>query len=114
MITFPLNLYPISSIDAGIKWRPTPSEVEELGPEFQEYWESYFANAPDKPVLWVGIGSSCVPQPTILLIALITSPRFVGDYTVVPRRKYYSMGVFTVSHLSPSLSSPSVYNAHHA
>ncbi|KAF8263967.1 alcohol oxidase-like protein [Lactarius quietus] len=67
-----------NTIDAGIKWRPTPSEVAELGPEFQEYWESYFANAPDKPVLWVGIGAT-----------------FVGDYTVVPRRKYYSLGVYT-------------------
>ncbi|KAN0140567.1 hypothetical protein V8E53_001776 [Lactarius tabidus] len=67
-----------NSIDAGIKWRPNPSEVAELGPEFQKYWDSYFANAPDKPVLWVGISSS-----------------FVGDYTVVPQRKYYSMGLYT-------------------
>ena len=49
-----------SSIDAGIKWRPTLSEVPELGPEFQEHWESYFSNAPDKPVLWMGISSMCV------------------------------------------------------
>ena len=27
-----------SAIDVGIKWRPTPSEVKELGPKFQEYW----------------------------------------------------------------------------
>jgi alcohol oxidase len=67
-----------NSLDAGIKWRPTPSEVAELGPEFQEHWESYFANAPDKPVLWMGIGST-----------------FVGDYTVVPPRKYYSMVLYT-------------------
>src|SRR6266702_465375 len=49
-----------SAVDAGIKWRPKPSEVAELGPEFQEYWDSYFANAPDKPVLWMGISSACV------------------------------------------------------
>ena len=54
------NIQLSSSIDAGIKWRPTPSEVTELGPDFQEYWESYFTNAPDKPVLWMGINSSCV------------------------------------------------------
>ncbi|KAH8988755.1 alcohol oxidase-like protein [Lactarius hatsudake] len=47
-----------NSIDAGIKWRPTPSEVAEFGPEFQAYWDSYFANAADKPVLWMGISSS--------------------------------------------------------
>ena len=46
-----LNDYLSSSADAGIKWRPKPSEVAELGPEFQGYWESHFANAPDKPVM---------------------------------------------------------------
>ncbi|KAH9017282.1 alcohol oxidase-like protein [Lactarius hengduanensis] len=66
------------SIDAGIKWRPKASEVAELGPEFQEYWNSYFANAPDKPVLWMG-----------MLATLI------GDPTVVPPRKYFTLGVFT-------------------
>ncbi|KAF8262154.1 hypothetical protein EI94DRAFT_731781 [Lactarius quietus] len=67
-----------NSIDAGIKWRPRPSEVAELGPEFQGYWESYFANAPDKPVLWMGINSS-----------------FLGDPTLVPPRKYYTLYTIT-------------------
>ncbi|KAH9033868.1 alcohol oxidase-like protein [Lactarius pseudohatsudake] len=67
-----------NSLDAGIKWRPKPSEVAELGPEFQEYWDSYFANAPDKPVLWMGIGSA-----------------FTGDPTLVPRRKYFTLAIFT-------------------
>ncbi|KAH9046728.1 alcohol oxidase-like protein [Lactarius hengduanensis] len=66
------------SLDAGIKWRPKPSEVAELGPEFQEHWDSYFANAPDKPVLWLGIGSA-----------------FTGDPTLVPRRKYFTLAIFT-------------------
>ncbi|KAH8979359.1 alcohol oxidase-like protein [Lactarius hatsudake] len=67
-----------NSVDAGIKWRPNPSEVAELGPEFREYWDSYFANAPDKPVLWMGIGSA-----------------FIGDPTLVPRRKYFTLGLYT-------------------
>ncbi|KAI9453449.1 alcohol oxidase-like protein [Lactarius psammicola] len=67
-----------NSIDAGIKWRPTPSEVAELGPEFQEYWDSYFANAPDKPVLWMGIGST-----------------YIGVPTLVPPRKYYTLGLYS-------------------
>ncbi|KAH9053396.1 alcohol oxidase-like protein [Lactarius vividus] len=67
-----------NSIDAGIKWRPKPSEVAELGPEFQKYWDLYFANAPDKPVLWVGIGSA-----------------FMGNPALVPRRKYFTLGTFT-------------------
>src|SRR6266702_1855058 len=49
-----------SGVDAGSKWRPKPSGVAELAPEFQEYWDSYFANAPDEPVLWIGISSACV------------------------------------------------------
>ena len=53
MITF-------STVDAGIKWRPEPSELAELGPEFEEVWDSYFSNAPDKPVLWMGVLSACV------------------------------------------------------
>ena len=52
--------YACSSIDAGIKWRPKPSEVAELGPEFRDYWNSYFANASDKPVLCLAISSMCV------------------------------------------------------
>ena len=58
MMSFLLNIHLTSSVEAGIKWRPTPSEVAELGPEFQEYWDSYFANAPDKPVMWMGIAST--------------------------------------------------------
>jgi hypothetical protein len=50
----------ISVIEAGIKWRPEPSELAELGPEFKEVWDSYFANAPDKPVLWFGVASAYV------------------------------------------------------
>ncbi|KAF8263977.1 GMC oxidoreductase-domain-containing protein [Lactarius quietus] len=47
-------------IDVGFKWRPKPSEVAELGHEFQEYWDSYFANSPDKPVMWFGLVSAFV------------------------------------------------------
>ena len=56
-ISFELKDQLSSSFDAGIKWRPKPSEVAELGPEFQEYWDSYFANAPDKPVSWFSVTS---------------------------------------------------------
>jgi alcohol oxidase len=59
-----LDSHLYSMLDAGIKWRPKPSEVAELGPEFQEYWESYFANAPDKPVLWIGECSGFVLRLT--------------------------------------------------
>ena len=52
-----------SALDAAIKWRPTASEVAELGPEFQEHWDSHFANAPDKPVSMLGLSSGFVLRP---------------------------------------------------
>jgi hypothetical protein len=52
--------YGISGFSVGIKWRPDPSELPEFGPEFKAVWDAYFANAPDKPVLWMGIGAGCV------------------------------------------------------
>lgn len=51
-------LYPqsfvASSIDGGIKYRPTAEELAEIGPAFTKRWNEYFANAPDKPVVWIG------------------------------------------------------------
>lgn len=67
-----------NSLSAGIKWRPEPSELPEFGPEFKELWDAYFANVPDKPVLWMGISSA-----------------LVGDATLVPPRKYFTLGAYT-------------------
>ena len=41
-------------MDCGVKMRPSPEEFEEWGPEFKLRWESYFKDAPDKAVLWMG------------------------------------------------------------
>ena len=49
-----------SGINAGIKWRPDASELPEFGPEFKKLWDAYFVNAPDKPVLWLGVLAGCV------------------------------------------------------
>ncbi|KAI0247160.1 alcohol oxidase-like protein [Lactifluus subvellereus] len=67
-----------NGIDAGIKWRPEPSELAELGPEFKEVWDSYFANAPEKPVLWIGIVSA-----------------LSGYASLGPSRKYFTLAAFT-------------------
>ncbi|KAJ3759602.1 GMC oxidoreductase-domain-containing protein [Lentinula raphanica] len=40
-----------NSIDAGVKLRPTPEELEELGPDFKQVWDEFYAGAPDKPAL---------------------------------------------------------------
>ena len=44
---------PNSGGDAGIKMRPTKEELSLLSPEFDHRWSTYFANAPDKPVVEV-------------------------------------------------------------
>ena len=54
---FPIVFADISSHnsggDAGIKMRPTKEELSLLSPEFDHRWSTYFANAPDKPVMEV-------------------------------------------------------------
>ncbi|KIK65269.1 hypothetical protein GYMLUDRAFT_39626 [Collybiopsis luxurians FD-317 M1] len=68
-----------NGLDSGIKMRPTEKELqEELGPDFKHRWDTYFKNAQDKPVIWVG-ATSC----------------FLGDPSTAPARKYYSVGYFT-------------------
>ena len=42
-----------SGCDAGIKMRPTNEELSSMSPEFDHRWSTYFANAPDKPVMLV-------------------------------------------------------------
>ncbi|KAF9002443.1 hypothetical protein BDQ17DRAFT_1356870 [Cyathus striatus] len=54
------------------------NELEELGPEFEERWKSYFANAPDKPVM---------------LFAPFSV--YAGLNPNTPRGKYFSMCYFT-------------------
>ncbi|KAI0247173.1 alcohol oxidase-like protein [Lactifluus subvellereus] len=73
------SLLAYNGVDAGIKWRPNPSELAELGPEFKEVWDSYFANAPDKPVLWIGIFSA-----------------LIGHASLGPPRKYFTVAAFTI------------------
>ena len=56
-----------STVDAGIKWRPGLSELPEFGPEFEGVWDSYFASAPYKPMLWTGVASAYgILRPPVL------------------------------------------------
>ncbi|KAJ7158530.1 GMC oxidoreductase-domain-containing protein [Mycena filopes] len=43
-----------NGIEAGIKIRPNAKDLEVLGPSFSKRWQDFFANQPDKPVMWVG------------------------------------------------------------
>ncbi|KAJ7649961.1 GMC oxidoreductase-domain-containing protein [Roridomyces roridus] len=67
-----------NGLDAGAKLRPTAKELQELGPAFENRWKTYFENAPDKPIIWIGPVSA-----------------YLGDPSLVPRRKYYSVGYYT-------------------
>ncbi|KDQ20453.1 hypothetical protein BOTBODRAFT_169207 [Botryobasidium botryosum FD-172 SS1] len=73
-----------NTIDAGIKLRPTAKDLEDIGPAFQQRWETFFKDAHDKPVLWAGVGAF-----------------LVGDYSAAPLRKFFSMGFF-IEHPSGS------------
>ncbi|KAN0140556.1 alcohol oxidase [Lactarius tabidus] len=86
-----------NSVDAGIKWRPKLSELAELGPEFQEYWDSYFADAPDKPALSMLICSACVLELLDCQNAhhKLRSYSFIGNSVMVPPRKYFTFCTFT-------------------
>jgi len=57
---FPLTRFFLSSVDAGIKMRPNATELAAMSPEFDERWNSYFANTPDKPVVNYQPIASCV------------------------------------------------------
>lgn len=37
--------------DAGGKFRPTPEELQDMGPGFNQVWKRFFEPAPDKPVI---------------------------------------------------------------
>ncbi|KAI0267246.1 GMC oxidoreductase-domain-containing protein, partial [Russula aff. rugulosa BPL654] len=87
-----------NGLSAGIKWRPGPSELPEFGPEFKKLWDAYFANAPDKPVLWMGVMSACVfmlALPVDLCHYTYNVSRLVGDPTLLPPRKFFTLGAYT-------------------
>ncbi|KAG8698147.1 hypothetical protein FRC09_007402 [Ceratobasidium sp. 395] len=45
------GLFSSNNIDSGSKLRPTPEELKEMGPEFNQVWKDYFEPNPDKPVM---------------------------------------------------------------
>ncbi|KAH9853281.1 alcohol oxidase [Lenzites betulinus] len=55
-----------NAIDAGFKIRPTEEELKEMGPEFNELWDRYFKDKPDKPVMFGSIVSGAYADHTLL------------------------------------------------
>ena len=84
-------------MDAGVKLRPSAEELKDFGPEFEQRWKEYFADKPDKPVIFMCPLTMCVPvekSPIWQLVWLSYIIRFIGDPTSVPPRKYFCMGYF--------------------
>ncbi|GAA5858802.1 hypothetical protein JCM8547_004994 [Rhodosporidiobolus lusitaniae] len=53
-------------IDAGFKLRPTEEELKEMGPEFNEFFDKYFRDKPDKPVMFSSIVSGAYADHSLL------------------------------------------------
>ncbi|KAK0432026.1 GMC oxidoreductase-domain-containing protein [Armillaria borealis] len=66
-----------NGVDAAIKMRPWEDELEELGPDFQEYWEKNFADKPDKPLFWLSALGG-----------------FPGAHSALPPLKFMALGCF--------------------
>ncbi|KAL5614160.1 hypothetical protein FOVSG1_003223 [Fusarium oxysporum f. sp. vasinfectum] len=67
-----------NSIDISSKLRPTEADVAALGPEFQNAWDRDFKNAPNRPLMLMGL-VSC----------------FLGDPSTVPEEQYVTVGNYT-------------------
>lgn len=60
--TLPHTVHYPSGIDSGIKMRPTVKDLDAIGPDFLDRWNSFFVkdSARDKPVLYIGSLAGCV------------------------------------------------------
>ncbi|EJD00303.1 alcohol oxidase [Fomitiporia mediterranea MF3/22] len=63
-----------NSPDAGFKIRPTEEELKEMGTEFNERWNQYFKDKPDKPIMY---GLLCAGA--------------YADHSLLPPGKYFSI-----------------------
>ncbi|KAJ7227334.1 GMC oxidoreductase-domain-containing protein [Mycena pura] len=48
------GLMSLNGVEAGIKIRPNARDLEVLGSTFTKRWQEFFANQPDKPVMYIG------------------------------------------------------------
>ncbi|KAL8292873.1 hypothetical protein RQP46_000567 [Phenoliferia psychrophenolica] len=60
------SLLASNAIDAGFKLRPTEEELAEMGPEFNAFFEKYFRDKPDKPVMFGSIVSGAYADHSLL------------------------------------------------
>ncbi|GMF58685.1 unnamed protein product [[Candida] boidinii] len=69
-----------NGIEAGVKIRPTEAELATADKAFQQGWESYFENKPDKPLMHYSVISG-----------------FFGDHTRLPPGKYMTVPFLRIS-----------------
>uniref|UniRef100_A0A8H7XR66 pyranose dehydrogenase (acceptor) n=1 Tax=Psilocybe cubensis TaxID=181762 RepID=A0A8H7XR66_PSICU len=77
--------------------RPTEAELKEMGPEFNELWDRYFKDKPDKPVMFGSIVSAAY-----------------ADHSLLPPGKYITMFQYLeypASRGKIHISSPDPYKA---
>ncbi|KAK7431557.1 hypothetical protein QQZ08_001775 [Neonectria magnoliae] len=86
-----------NSIDISSKLRPTEEDVASLGPEFKEAWDRDFKNAPDRPLMLMGVVSCFLGDPSAVPEGQYVT---VGNYTAYP----YSRGHMHIT--GPELSDP--------
>ncbi|KDR75994.1 hypothetical protein GALMADRAFT_139756 [Galerina marginata CBS 339.88] len=67
-----------NGIDCGVKMRPNAKELASMSPEFDQRWKTYFAPAPDKPVM--------------LYLPFVA---YAGVNPAVPRGKYFTIAYFS-------------------
>ena len=79
--------------------RPSKDELRTMSPEFDNRWESYFANAPDKPVM-LFLTLNAYAHSFLLRFILNRyshfANRYAGQNPAVPRGKYFSVAYFSV------------------
>ncbi|KAH8659674.1 alcohol oxidase [Ilyonectria robusta] len=83
-----------NSIGISSKLRPTEEDVAALGPEFQAAWNQDFKNAPDRPLMLMGV---LLGRPIVCPEAQYVT---IGNYTAYP----YSRGHMYIT--GPELSDP--------
>ncbi|KAH6886980.1 GMC oxidoreductase-domain-containing protein [Thelonectria olida] len=91
------NILGWNSIDISSKLRPTEEDVAALGPEFQAAWNRDFKDAPNRPLMLMGVVSCFLGDPSSVPEAQYVT---IGNYTAYP----YSRGHMHIT--GPELSDP--------
>ncbi|KAJ7493832.1 GMC oxidoreductase-domain-containing protein [Mycena latifolia] len=89
-----------NGVDAGIRIRPNAKDLEELGPEFQKRWDTFFSKAPDKAVAWIGpygcyFGNNPASalRPSFTMMYITTYPVAVGNVHIQSRDAFAPLQV---------------------